>query len=156
MEKDNVTLFDTPESDFKMPTMLSEDQKKVQDKLISTDISKSVLGDNKVKIVVLPEESNIQTPNYVLDFTNCSEITIFQKEALMNLLSDDGDTALYLYNEKALTRFGYGMSHKLENLMPLTKKYVFGGDIKIYRDLKRDEPANEVISRDITKLRLNL
>lgn len=156
MEQNTIRLFNTPENELVMPSNLSEEQEKEQKRLLSDDITKSVLKGSEVKIVVLPEESSIQTPNYVLDFSECNEITIFQKEALMNLISKDGDTALYLYNKKALTRFGYGLSYKLENIMPLTKKYIFGGDIKIYRDLRKNEPVDEVTIRDITKLRLNL
>lgn len=155
MEKSNISLFDTPEDEFKMPSEMSEEDKKEQDKLISDNIGDAILG-KEVKVIILPEEVEIQYPNYVLDFTNCPEITIFQKEALTNLMSKDGDTALYLYNQKALTRFGYGLQYKLENLMILTKKHIFGDAIRIYRNVKKGEPIDEVITRDISRQRLNL
>lgn len=155
MEKSNISLFDAPEDIVVMPNNFEESSKSEQSKLMSNDIAKAIVG-NEVKIIVLPEETDIQYPNYVLDFSDCTEITIFQKEALMNLISKDGDTALYLYNKKSLTRFGYGLKYKLENLMILTKKHIFGDNIKIYRDVQRDKPVDEVISRDITRQRLNL
>ena len=154
MEKSSVKLFDAPENEFVMPGSNTEDLAK-QKELTKSEIDNAIYG-REVKVVVLPEETTIEYPNYVIDLTELSEISVFQKSALQNLLSKNGDTAIYFYLGKKFTRVGYGMSHKLENLLALTKRHIFGDEIKIYRNLEKNKPVDEVVSRDVTKLRLNL
>jgi hypothetical protein len=154
MEKSNVRLFDTPDDQFIMPGSNPEDLAK-QEALTKSEIDNAIFG-RKIKTVVLPEEAQIELPNYVIDLTDLGEITIFQKAALQNLLTTGGDTAIYFYLGKRFTRVGYGMSHRLENLLSLTKKHIFSDKISIYRNLERDKPVDEVVTRDVTKLRLNL
>lgn len=154
MEKSNIKLFDAPDDEIVMPTS-GEAEVDKQKELIKSEIDNAIYG-NEVKVVVLPEETVIEYPNYVIDLTDLNEISIFQKSALQNLLSKHGDTAIYFYLGKKFTRVGYGLSYKLENLLALTKRHIFNDEIRIYRDLEKNKPVDEVVSRDITKLRLNL
>lgn len=154
MEKSKVNLFDAPSDQLVMPGSSPQDLAK-QAELTKSEIDNAIYG-KEVKVIVLPEETSVEYPNYVIDLTNLSEITVFQKAALQNLLSKHGDTAIYFYLGKKFTRVGYGMAYKLENLLSLTKKHIFGDEIKIYRNLEKGKPVDEVVSRDVTKLRLNL
>lgn len=154
MEKLEISLFDTPSDKLVMPSDNNEDLEK-QKELTSNEVNGAIFGKN-VKTVVLKEDDQITIPNYVLDFSECTEISVFQKEALKNLRHKDGDTAIYMYNKKSLLKLGYGLGYKLENLLALTKRHVFSDEIKIYRDVEHNKPLEEVITRDITKLKLNL
>lgn len=154
MEKSTVQLFNTPSDQLVMPGSGNVNLAQ-QAELTKSEIDNAIYG-KEVKVIVLPEEATIEYPNYVIDLTDLSEITVFQKAALQNLLNKNGDTAIYFYLGKKFTRVGYGMAYKLENLLALTKKHIFGDDIKIYRNLEKNKPVDEVKSRDITKLRLNL
>lgn len=154
MEKVNINLFDAPADKLVMP---SEDRSelKEQQALQSTEIDNALFG-RTVKTVVLAEETKLELPNYVLDFSECSDISIFQKECIKNLRCRSGDTALYMVNKKSVIKLGYGAGYKLENLLALTKRHIFGDTIRIYRNVAPNKPFDEVTSRDITKLRLNL
>lgn len=154
MEKSKVSLFDAPSDQLVMPGTNQPDLAK-QAELTKSEIDNAIYG-REVKVIVLPEEANIEYPNYVIDLTDISEITVFQKASLQNLLSKHGDTAIYFYLGKKFTRVGYGMAYKLENLLALTKKHIFGDEIKVYRNVERDKPVDEIVSRDVTRLRLNL
>ena len=154
MEKSKVSLFDAPSDQLVLPGVNKPDLAK-QAELTKSEIDNAIYG-REVKVIVLPEEANIEYPNYVIDLTDISEITVFQKASLQNLLSKHGDTAIYFYLGKKFTRVGYGMAYKLENLLALTKKHIFGDEIKVYRNVERDKPVDEIVSRDVTRLRLNL
>lgn len=154
MEKIEVNLFDAPADKLVMPSENNVELEK-QKSLIENEIEGAIFG-AKVKTVVLSEDSKIEIPNYVLDFSECTDISIFQKECLKNLRTKDGDTAIYMYNKQSILKIGYGHGYKLENLLALTKKHVFGDSIKIYRNVEKNKPLSELITRDITKLRLNL
>ena len=49
-----------------------------------------------------------------------------------------------------------GEQYSLERMIPLIKQFVFENKIKVYKNFEKDKPLIEVVSRDITKMRLNL
>jgi hypothetical protein len=116
----------------------------------------TIMGE-KVKTVLIKEETDIYPYNYVLDFSDLDSINSIQKDALKALVTKDGDIKLYLFKKNTgLTAFGMGDKYKLESLMPLIKQYVFADSIKVYKNFSMTEDPQEVKSRDITKLRMNL
>ena len=61
------------------------------------------------------------------------------------------------YNSKnGLTAFGMGDKFLLERLVPLIREHIFNNEIKVYKNFKVGNPLEEVNSKDITKMRLNL
>ncbi len=156
MSEEESSVFSKENMDFTMPTISNEELQN-QDKLISDDISKAALENSDVKIVIIPEDSGIRVPNYVIDLSSWQELTAFHIQALSNLSSINGDIPIYLYTEgKSLFRLGYGSFYKIESMLIRLKKYVFSDDIRIYKDLVSGQPVNELMGRDITKLRLSL
>lgn len=151
----NIKLFSTDQSDVVMPhinTEISEDSSK----LISKSIDGAILGD-KVKTLIIKEDTEIAPYNYVFDFSNVESINIIQKSSLKSLISKYGDVQLYLYNSKnGLTAFGMGDKFLLERLVPLIREHIFNNEIKVYKNFKVGNPLEEVNSKDITKMRLNL
>jgi hypothetical protein len=116
----------------------------------------TIMGE-KVKTVLINEETEIYPYNYVLDFSEVDSINAIQKDALKALVTRDGDIKLYLYKKNTgLTSFGMGSKYQLESLMPLIKQYVFADAIKVYKNFNPNGVNHEVKSRDITKLRMNL
>lgn len=120
------------------------------------DLNKTIMGE-KVKTILIKEDVDIYPNNYVLDFSDIASINAIQKDVIKSLVSVDGDIKLYLYKkDTGLTSFGMGSKFKLETMIPLVKQYVFSDEIKVYKDFQVGEKIQEVVSRDITKLRMNL
>lgn len=152
---ENIKLFNSSPDDVVMPH-ISEEATEESKALISDDIDDAILGDN-VKTLIIPEDTEIAKFNYVFDFTNIGTITVMQKQSIKSLISEYGDVQLYLYNDKkGLMAFGMGDKYILEKLVPIIKKHVFDDSIKVYKDFQPGKQLEEVNSRDITKMRLNL
>lgn len=155
MDNSGIQLFGSDANDIAMPsigTELSEEQQG----LMSESISKAISGET-VKTLLLPEDTEIAPLNYIFDFTDLTSINTVQKEALKGLVSYYGDVQLYLYKQKSgLTAFGMGDRYKLERMVPLIRSYIFNNEIKIYRNFAPGNPVEEVDTKDITRMRLNL
>lgn len=156
MDNDSgIKLFDVDKNDVVLPT-IEKDATQESTELISEEIDGAILGD-KVKTLIIPEDTDIAPYNYVFDFTNLQSINVVQKSSLKALISLYGDIQLYLYNDKnGLTAFGMGDKYSLERTVPLIKRFVFNDEIKIYKNFRVGEKLEEVVSKDITKMRLNL
>lgn len=151
----SIKLFDVDKNDVVLPT-IEKDATQQSAELISEEIDGAILGD-KVKTLIIPEDTDIALYNYVFDFTNLQSINVVQKSSLKALISLHGDIQLYLYNDKnGLTAFGMGDKYSLERTVPLIKKFVFNDEIKIYKNFRVGKQLEEVVSKDITKMRLNL
>lgn len=151
----DIKLFKEDRNEVAMPSINIE-MTSEQKELISDDVSKAISGE-QVKIVILKEVNEIAEDNYIFDFTELASINVIQKEALKSLVSNNGNVQLYLYKKgSGLTSFGVGERYNLEMMVPLVRNYVFNSDIKIYKNYRVGEPAKEVISKDITKMRLHL
>lgn len=151
----DIKLFKEDKNEVAMPSINIE-MTSEQKELISDDVSKAISGE-QVKIVILKEVNEIAEDNYIFDFTELASINVIQKEALKSLVSNNGNVQLYLYKKgSGLTSFGVGERYNLEMMVPLVRNYVFNSDIKIYKNYRVGEPAKEVISKDITKMRLHL
>lgn len=153
--EENIKLFNDSSDEVKLPSVTAE-QLQEQQKLRSADITDAISG-STIKTLLLPEETRISDRNFVFDFSDTDKISVFQKEALKSLVTaNDGDTSLYLYRKNGLVEFGKGVRHCLERLIPLMRACVFNNEIRVYKDFCVGKPVQEMESRDITKLRLNL
>ena len=151
----NIKLFDTNENDIVMPSVSTEATEN-DSALISESIDGAILGE-KVKTLIIPEDTEIAPINYVFDFSELETINVIQKSSLKSLVSLYGDVQLYIYNDKkGLTAFGMGDKYSLERLVPLIRKYVFNDEIKVYKNFEVGYKPEEVDHKDITKMRLNL
>lgn len=154
-ENSNIKLFNADQNKIEMPS-INQDLSDEQAKLISDDIQKAISGE-QVKIIIVQEDIEISPLNYIFDFTDLSAINVIQKEALKALISKTGDIQLYLYKKQSgLIAFGMGNKYDLERMVPLIKHNVFNDEIKIYKNFKIGSTPEEVVSKDITKMRLNL
>lgn len=154
MDSVNIKLFNSDTTEVALPNV-SDEAVEEQKQLMSQSIEKEI-GGRQVKKLILPEDSAIEHNNFLFDFSEVESISIFQKEAIKGLISNNGDTALYLYKPSSLVRFGWGDRYTLERLIPIIREQVFGNEIRIFKDFQEGEPLNEVSKKDITKLRINL
>jgi hypothetical protein len=153
--EENIKLFSVDENDIALPS-IDNNVAESESKLISESIDGAILGE-KIKTLILKEDTEIAPYNYIFDFTTLESINVMQKQSLKSLVSKYGDVQLYLYNKKnGLIAFGMGDKYSLERLVPLIRLHVFNNEIKVYKNFKVGEPVQEVNSKDITKMRLNL
>lgn len=151
----NIKLFNTDQSAVVMPH-IDKEVSKESSSLISESIDGAILGD-KVKTLIIPEDTEIVPYNYIFDFSDLTSINVIQKSSLKSLISKYGEVQLYIYNRtKGLTAFGMGDKYSLERLVPLLREYVFNNEIKVYKNFRVGEKPEEVDHKDITKMRLNL
>lgn len=155
---DNIELFKDDGKTVVMPSL--DNELKESEQIKSKDITEAILG-STVATVIIQKDMHMELPNYVLDFSEYSEITMFQKESLSNLITtkplDDGvKTALYLYNGKKMIKFGTGEIYKLEVIIPIIRDKVFDNQIRVYRNVDGISPLDELKTRDNTKVRLRL
>lgn len=155
MDNSELQLFSPDTESLVMPSISDEVLRK-QKELQSEDISEAISG-SVIKTLILPEDLEIPPFNYIFDFTQIETISIFQKNALKALVTKDGDTPLYLYNKKGMLLFGHGRKQDLERLLPSFRQFIFGEELRIYKDVAPNKEVTEVSDvKDITKLRLNI
>lgn len=110
-----------------------------------------------VKTLVLPEDTQLAEENYVLDFSNYSNPTIFKREILKSLISKDKDTAtvaIYLCNDNKFVQIGWGEKYYLSRILPLIKLNIFGDDVGVYKNVHHNEPLQEVKGADLSEYKL--
>lgn len=118
-------------------------------------VYENMLGET-VSGLLIPKEANINADNFIFDFTDVEDISIFQKKAIESLISSDGTVSLYLYKKNNLCEIGKGRKYFLDRVIPLIKVNVFNNSVRVYKDYCRGESVQEVTTQDITKFRLNL
>ena len=151
----NIKLFNTDHNAIVMPHISAEVSEDTAS-LMNDTLADAILGD-KVKTLIIPEDTEIAPYNYIFDFSDLQTINVIQKSSLKSLISRYGDVQLYIYNKtRGLTAFGMGDKYSLERLVPLVREYVFNNEIKIYKNFRVGERPEEVDHKDITRMRLNL
>lgn len=162
MSDTDIKLFKDDSPVVAMPNISDEEVELQNKELESKDITEAISG-KMVKTILVPEEAVIEEQNYIFDFSNTESITIYKREALKTTLNPhagsdpERDVAIYLHNSSGkLLKIGYGDKYELERLIPLLKSYIFGDEIRIYKNFKKGCNVVEVKKRDITQLRLNL
>lgn len=164
MAENGIEIFSTKASEIQMPSAinpldegLTEEEIKQQIErasLISEGLEKAIQGET-VKSVMLPEETMIIQPNFVIDV---SKIQLYkhQEFAISYLLHPDGDTALYLNGIHGMGKLGYGDGETLERVIPLMVEHIFHGEIKAYKNFEPGKPLIEVSNKDISAMRLTI
>lgn len=152
--EENVTLFKNNSEEVILPSNNITDTDSVSDANI--DISKAIYSDKGVKKVIIPEENSLSLPNYVLDFSDYNEINLFQKESLIDITSKSGDITLYLYNKKSLVKFGVTDNANIGNVLILMKQHIFEDAIHIFKDVVPGKELNELYTRTVSSIRLDL
>ena len=155
MDNETIKLFNHDQNTVIMPQIKQETDDENQQSLVSEDISSDISGES-VKIIRVKEDTIIDENNFILDLSDVGQITASQKEVIKSLISSYGNTSIYLYKKQGLIKLGEGDKYSLERILPLIKLHVFDNAIRIYKNFKRDEPVNEISTKDITKLRLHL
>lgn len=152
MDNDVINVFDTPDnSDMILPGQTN----KSSEELISKDIDEQILGET-VKSIMIPEDNGFIYPNYVIDFSNIDSVDPIQLIALNSLLRDNGDTAIYIYNQGGIQKIGMGYNETLNRLLAPCTENIFNGKCRVYRDFDPNSPVVIVTTKDITHMRLSI
>lgn len=123
--------------------------------LISSGVEEAIKGDT-VKSIIIPETVDLLLPNYVLDFRKASIIKKHQVNALVSMLTDEGDCAIYFYLPNGLERVGMAIGSVMDRVLPAGVQSIFGGACKLYQDVEKDKPLKEIKQQDISKIRLRI
>lgn len=164
-----IKLFNDDSTEIAMPSVdIPKDESFVADQL-----GDAIEGE-QVQKVLLPFSNILEEVNYVLDFTDISTITVFQKEALKGLLykkhkktlketnnEDNEDKVelitVYMYRKaKDVVELGKGEKFHLERAIPLLKKYVFDNEINVYKNYNSSTQEAITITENTISCRLNL
>lgn len=131
-------------------------------KRFMTEVIGNTLVERKVVTLNIPEDSEVDDRNFVLDFGKVSSMSIFQKDALKSIvgvdanISENAKTTVYMYKNKKLIKLGKGDSNTLERIIPIVREHIFGGDIEVYRDYRIGCKAVRYDYADIGRMRMNL
>ena len=123
--------------------------------LISVGVEEAISGE-MVKSVIIPETLDIGLPNYVLDFRGARNVRDHCLNALEGMLTDDGDTHIYIWLDKSLSRVGMGIGSSLDRILAPGMQSMFGGMCRIYQDAETGKPVREIKQQDPSKIRLRL
>ena len=123
--------------------------------LISVGVEEAISGD-KVKSVLIPETLEVSLPNYILDFRGAKNVREHCLAALEGMLTDEGDTHIYIWLDNVLSRVGMGISSSLERILPPGMQSMFGNMCRIYQDAEPGRPVREIKQHDPSKIRLRL
>ena len=149
-QSNDIKIFEGND-DVVIPSIEQSDSEKLKSEGIGDAISGDV-----VKSMIIPEDTDIILPNYVIDFSNIKEVFEIQIVALGAMLNENGDTALYIYNNGEMQRLGMAFGEVLNRVLVSSVDNLFNGECILYKNVKVGEKAKVVKSNDITKLRLSI
>lgn len=169
-----IQLFADDSQDFQMPSLANEinsgelTDEEIEAKLmgdnqhlVTQGVEKAILGDT-VKSLLIPEDTEIYLPNFVLDFSEATQLRQHQVEALDSLITVSGDTAVYIYINSGMQKLGMTNGSDIESILPVAIMSIFGDKehkncvCKLYKDVERGKPIRELKEADITTIRLKL
>lgn len=176
MEKKSQSLFDTKADKLTFPTTMVTEE--YEDEIVEEDIAEhsskeidemlkpdemnraenvidAISGDT-VKSIIIDEVYGIQTPNYTLDISEIEEMTRTAFAAIRSLLSDTGDTFLYLKKDSTLSLIGMCRSEVLYRVLSPAIKNMFGSKCHIYKDFDATKEVKHVTETDVSAIRLDL
>jgi hypothetical protein len=148
-------LFDSDGTDLVLP---GQNDINLNKELMSQGTEEAISGEY-VKEVLIPDEYSINTPNFLIDLGEVSEMTPNQMSALSSLLTsklEDADTFIYLKTHRGIYQLGMAIKNKVDSLIGLVVQRAIGDEIKVYRDITENNPGELVKLNDITKIRLNI
>lgn len=123
--------------------------------LKSDGIEKAILGET-VKSLMIPESFELLLPNYVLDFREAKSLRKHQIQALATLVVDDGDINIYVCLGNGMEKLGTGYSWKLDDIIVPGMQSIFGDQCRVYHNVERDKPVQELKVFDPTAIRLDI
>lgn len=110
---------------------------------------------SEVPKVLVAGGAQMEYPNYLLDFTNVEETSIYQQQAIRNLLDENGKTPIYILMKGRAYKVGYGDSDRIDEIIDLYKTYIADDKCKVYKYMSESD-MREVKERDLAKIRLTL
>lgn len=113
-----------------------------------------VISRATVPKVLIADGSEMTFPAYLIDYTGVKETTVFQRQALKNLLYGDGVT-IYVKTDGHTYKIGTGEKQRVQEIIDMFKDYIVDEQCRIYK-YESAENVQEVKKRDITKIRLGL
>lgn len=167
MDNIEISIFDTQADDIAMPgTVVNIDNAEISGEdikniltstgdVISRGIEDALTGDT-IKSVIVPEESDITLPNYVIDLSEVSEICEIHSTAIDALLNEDGDTAVYVYTNTGIDKIGMGYGELLNRIIAPAISNIFNDKCLIYKNYQIGEDLDIVDGKDISNLRLSI
>ena len=128
--------------------------------LVSHGVEEALSG-KQVKSMLIPETKEILLPNYVIDFRAVEKVRKHQIQALNSFLVDDGDTAIYIClkakdESVILEKIGMGDSNRLDRIILVGIKSVFGDHCRVYQNVEHGKALRELKQNDPNKTRLRL
>ena len=174
MHDESRQLFADGNQDFTLPTLAVEidnedlTDEEIEAKLMGEDqhlvthgVEDAISGET-VKALLIPEETDIYLPNFVLDFSEATLLRKHQIACIDSFIVETGDTALYIYIKGAMNKVGMIDGAQAEAILPTCVAAVFGDkdhkncQCKLYKDVERGKPVNEISEADISTLRLKI
>ena len=101
--------------------------------LISMAIEEAIQKES-IDTVLLKEVTDIEIPSYLIDMTNVGDIMPCTLDAISKMLSEDGDTAIYMKNGDSIGIIGYGEAHQLYSRLDTFINNVYSGKCGIYKN----------------------
>lgn len=126
--------------------------------ILRSDGVEDIIKQKVVKTIIIPEGTELAEENYVLDFSNYNNPTIFKREILRSLISTDkenANVAIYLCNDNKFIQIGWGEKYYLSRILPLIKLNIFGDDVGVYKNVHHGEELQEVKGLDLSEYKLN-
>lgn len=124
--------------------------------LKSKGVEEAISGE-RVKSVIIKENDDVEIPNFTIDISENNYVMDIQTLALDSILRENGDTALYILDEKlGLIKIGYGDRLMLNKVLPRIIYNVFGPEYKIYADFQIGKQAKLFNQANILTKRMNI
>ena len=151
----DLKLFDDDSSEVVLPGQHEISKNK---ELISVGTEEAISGEY-IKEVLIPDEKVINTPNFIIDLGDMSEMTSNQMSAISSLLTyklEDADTYIYLKTHRGIYQLGMAVKNRVDSLIGIVIQKTLGDNVRVYRDATDKKPGELVRLDDITKTRLSL
>lgn len=123
--------------------------------LISHGVEKAISGEY-VNTLMIPEDTEILTPNYVIDFREISTTREHQIQALASIITKRGDCNIYVCFKNGLNFLGLANSKMIDRVLPCGIRSVFGDSCKLYHNVELGKPLHEVTQQELAEIRLAL
>lgn len=137
-----------------MPTDGNKQEKSVE-MLKSEGIERAIKGET-VKSIMLPEDLQIDFPNYVIDLSDMETINDFQMKSIDSLLHSQGDLPIYLNTKLGIVKIGKGKTEILDRLLALIVTSLLGPKCKLYKNYVPGEIPKVVSTKDICTMRMRI
>lgn len=146
MSPDDLKNFLNTESIVQMPTTTGGSE-------LYTDGIEDALQSDKIKNVLLNDNTEIKVPSYMIDMSNI-EITESALLAIKGLLDGKG-TAVYIKESSGMVILvGYGEDYKLYSLLDDLISLLYNGKCKLYKN--NGKGFKLVNNMDVSSIRINL